>query len=531
MALQNRLTATLSVIQGVILAASAQAGDGFFMAKKTADYLEPAIPRAAEDKEAAEKLAALAAKTGRKPNILIVVVDDLGYGDLGCYGGGEAVGSPTPNIDRLAREGLRLTSCYSQPTSTPSRAALMTGRLPCRSGLIRPLLPGDPFKVNPWTGEVTAAGILSDSGYVTGLAGKWHLGEGEGMKPHEVGYDEFYGFLGVVSDYTAYVDPRKYGPLVLKPERLAVYHGLGALEYVVDAKKGGEMKKVKPLATAEDVANCDQEFADWSVDFIKRAAAAGKPFYLVHASAKVHKDNWPSKAYVGKSPAATPYRDSVVEVDDIVGRLMKTLEETGQAGNTLVFITSDNGPSEDVFPDGGYTPFRGGKGTTWEGGVRAPGIAYWPGMIPGGRVSDGLFDLMDLFNTSLGVAGAADKITSARFVDGIDQTSFFLAADGRTKREAVFMWSEYDLMAVRCGEFKGHVKVMNYGRPMGGLNEVTVSDVGLSPWLYNLYVDPKEQFSVGVDYTEWVIPILTGEALRHKATFVKYPIKNTGLMP
>ena len=529
MGVKRRLRVAVGLAQGAVLAASAQAGDGFFQAEKTADYLEPAIPRPEQEETVAEKLAALEARTGRRPNIIILVVDDLGYGDFGCYGGGEAVGSPTPNVDRLAREGLRLTSAYSQPTCTPTRAALMTGRLPCRTGLIRPILAGDPITVNPWSGEVTAARLLSDNGYRTALSGKWHLGEGKGMKPHEVGYDEFYGFLGVVSDYTSYMDARKYGPLMYKPERLAVYHALGATEYVVEARKGGEMKNVKPLATAEDVSKCDQEFAAWSAEFIKRAAADGKPFYLVHAFSKVHKDNWPSKAFEGKSPAATPYRDSVVEVDDIVGRLMKVVEEAGQRDNTFIFVTSDNGPNEDTYPDCGYTPFRAGKGTTWDGGVRTPGIAYWPGMIKAGRVSDGLFDLMDLFNTSLGVAGIAGEIPSGRYVDGVDQTSFLLADDGETRREAVYMWSEYDLMALRCAEFKGHLKIMTLGRPMGGVSEVTVSDVGLSPWVYNLYVDPKEQFSVGVDYLEWALPILTREGLRHAATFGKYPVKVVGL--
>jgi arylsulfatase A-like enzyme len=529
MRVRHTIRTAIGLAQGAVLAASAQAGDGFFQAKKTADYLEPAIPRPEQQKEVAEKLEALQARAGRKPNIIILVIDDLGYGDLGCYGGGEAVGSPTPNIDRLAREGLRLTSAYSQPTCTPTRAALMTGRLPCRTGLIRPILAGDPIRVNPWSGEVTAAKILSDNGYRTALSGKWHLGEGDGMRPHEVGYDEFYGFLGVVSDYTAYVDARKYGPLMYKPERLAVFHGLGATEFIVEGKKGGEMKKVKPLATAEDVSKCDQEFAEWSTGFIKRSVAEGKPFYLVHAFSKVHKDNWPSKAYEGKSPAATPYRDSVVEVDDIVGRLMNVVEEEGQKENTFVFVTSDNGPNGDVFPDSGYTPFRGGKGTTWEGGVRTPGIAYWPGMIKPGRVSDGLFDLMDLFNTSLGIAGIADEIPSGRYVDGIDQTSFLLADAGETKREAVYMWSEYDLMALRTAEFKAHLKIMKYDRPKGGLSQVTVSDVGLAPWTYDLYVDPKEEFSEGVNSLEWVLPILTREGLRHEATFAKYPVKVVGL--
>jgi len=527
---KGMLRTAVILAQGAFIAAMAQtSGDGFFMAKKTSDSMEPSIPRPEQEKEAQTKLADLQQKTGKRPNIIIFVIDDLGYGDIGCFGGGEAVGSPTPHIDRLAREGFRLTSVYSQPTCTPSRAALMTGRLPCRSGLTRPILPGDPIQVNPWAGEVTAAKLLSDNGYKTGLAGKWHLGEAQGMRPHEVGYDEFFGFLGVASDYTAYMDSRKYGPLINKPERLAAYHALGAAEYIVEGKKGGDLKNVKPLATSEDIGNCDQEFADWSINFIKRSRAEKKSFYLVHAFCKVHKDNWPGKGYQGKSPAGTPYRDAVVEVDDMVGRILKAVEEEGELDNTFIFITSDNGPNEDTFPDCGFTPFRGGKGTTWEGGVRVPGIAYWHGMIKAGRVSDGLFDLTDLFNTSLGLAGISNKMPGGRYIDGVDQTAFLLADDGKTKREAVYMWSEYDFAAMRCAEFKAHIKILTPGRPMGGVSQVTISDVGMSPWVYDLYMDPKEQFSVSVDYLEWVLPILTREGLRHQMTFLKYPPKNIGL--
>jgi arylsulfatase len=176
--------------------------DPFDQAVRVADHMEPAIPHPQQEQVAREKLTTLRAKVGRPPNLLIFLVDDMGWGDVGAYGGGVAVGAPTPNIDRLARQGLRLTSFYAQSLCTPSRAALMTGRLPPRSGLTRPLLTGENPRVNPWDGEDTAAKLLSAAGYRTALSGKWHLGEMDGTHPHQVGYDEYLGILSVASEMT-----------------------------------------------------------------------------------------------------------------------------------------------------------------------------------------------------------------------------------------------------------------------------------------------------------------------------------------
>lgn len=170
----------------------------FNAAVQVAPHLEPSIPRAEQDAAAAAKLVALQERFGRKPNILILVADDMGWGDPGTYGGGGAIGAPTPTLDRMAADGLKLTSTYAQPTCTPTRAALMTGRLPTRSGLTRPILTGEQIAVNPWAEEVTTAALLSAAGYRTALSGKWHIGELEGMRPHDVGFDEYYGVLSVV---------------------------------------------------------------------------------------------------------------------------------------------------------------------------------------------------------------------------------------------------------------------------------------------------------------------------------------------
>jgi len=518
----------LSVAQPSSAQKPAAAKDPFDKSVRVAAHLEPAIPRPEQEKIAANKLATLRKKTGQSPNILIFLVDDMGWGDVGVFGGGIAVGAPTPNIDRLARQGLRLTSFYAQSLCTPSRAALMTGRLPPRSGLTRPLLTGENPKVNPWADEDTTAKLLSDVGYQTALVGKWHLGEMDGTHPHQVGYDEYLGILSVASEMTQAVDVRLYPDLLNKPERVKALRKL-VLPQVTAGKKGQELEVIEEIKSTDDMAKLDQTFADYSDQFIRRTVKQKKPFFLIHAFSRLHNDNYPAPGYAGKSPAAFPYKDAVVEVDDIVGRLMETVKQTGQLENTFVFFTSDNGGNEDVWPDGGYQPWRGGKGTTWEGGVRVPGIAYWPGMISPGRESDGLFDIMDLFNTSLAVAGQSERISSDRYIDGIDQTGFLLADQGESARQTVFLYSETTLTAMRWQEYKVHLKVFLTQSPRRNIDESTLVTTGTAPWVYNLYVDPKEQQSSGHRFFEWGLPRMVGFVKAHEATYLKYPMKDLGL--
>jgi len=505
-----------------------EAGNVFNPTVQSQPYLEPHIPRPEQDAAATQKLADLEARAGRKPNILLLLVDDMGWGDPGVYGGGIAVGAPTPNIDQLAREGLRLTSTYAQPTCTPTRAAILTGRIPTRSGLTRPTLSGENPTTNPWDIEASLPGLLSEVGYRTALAGKWHLGEAEGSRPHQAGFDEWYGILSVISDMSQQLDVRLYPDMLLRPERLAALKELSEAA-ITKGVKGGPLEVAEEITSIEELAQIDQKFADFSEDFIRRAAQDNVPFFLEHSFARVHNDSYPAEGYAGKSPAGFPYKDAVIEVDDIVARLIKVLEETGQLENTFVFLTSDNGANEDLYPDNGFQPWRGGKGTTWEGGVRVPGIAYWPGMISPGRESDGLFDLTDFFNTSLALAGASDTIPSERYIDGIDQSSFLLADDGQSRRDAVFMYSENNFMAVRWLEYKVHFKVMLQHAPRRNLDETTVSDVGMSPWVYNLYIDPKEQASSGHSRFEWGLPQVLQKVQRHLATFKDYPSTDIGL--
>lgn len=276
-----------------------------------------------------------------------------------------------------------------------------------------------------------------------------------------------------------------------------------------------------------NIASLDQDFAEYSEQFIRRATASGQPFYLMHAFAKVHFDNYPAAAFKGKSPAMYPYKDAVIEVDDIVGRLIKVLEATGQAQNTLVFFTSDNGPQDDIWPDAGYTPFRGSKGSTWEGGVRVPAIAWWPGMIKAGRVSDGLFDLLDLFNTAVTLGGAQGDLPKDRYLDGINQASFLLADNGLSNRETVF-WMQDQYMALRWREYKVHKNILTTGdnqySGMGSLQNSTVQKAAYIGLVYNLYIDPQEKQSISLR-KGWLLPFIQKQRSRHFKTFQQYPPK------
>ncbi len=493
-------------------------------AERQHDNFEPAVLHPDQSRAAQAKLDAIYKRTGKRPNILIFVVDDLGYGDVGAYGGGESLGAPTPHIDRLAREGLKLTSTYAQPSCTPTRAALNTGRLPVRSGLLTPKLLNDTADIS---GELLAAKILSGAGYRTALSGKWHLGEKDGSRPWQVGFDEFTGFLGVAN---AYQEEHPSSPDVVNdPELLAELRSMPASRDLWSAtkEKGGTSLGQINWANSKDL---DQKFAAFSEDFIRRSVKSGKPFYLSHNFSKVHYFNEPSKAFVGRSATKDVYRDSVIEVDDIVGRLTKLLEDLKIADNTIVFFTSDNGPEEDSYPESGATPFRGAKGTTLEGGVRVPGIFWWPGMIKPGRVSDGLFDMTDMFNTSLAVAGvdAAKAVPTDRYIDGIDQTPFLLADNGESAREAVYFWNADLFAGVRWRYYKMATSEIQVGtgsvRDFGGLDNAQVI-TPLNGLMYNLYLDPKERKSVLIEKA-WVPSYALGPLIAlHGATMAKYPPK------
>lgn len=488
---------------------------------------QSAIPLAAQEKAAVEKLAALQKKTGRKPNIVWFLIDDMGFGDPGFNGGGASIGAATPNMDRLAANGLKLTSTYSQPTCTPTRSAILTGRIPARTGLTRPILTGDKLTKNPWDDEVSLPTILSSAGYKSVLSGKWHIGELEGMRPFDVGFDEFYGYYGAEKEISQEFDKRRYPDLVLDSFKLDAYHKSGAAKDLVYGKKGGKEQLIKATTSVEDMAEADQVLKDFSIKKIREFSKSGESFFLEHSFMKVHTDVWASKKYEGKSASKYPYKDGVVEVDAIIGEIVNELEKNGLLENTFIFITSDNGPQMDAWPDAGFTPFRGTKGSAWEGGTRVPGVAYWKGMIKP-RESAELFDLMDLYNTTAAIAGALDKVPIDRPIDGINQAGFLLADNGQSARDRIHTWVERDLVAIRLHELKMYFMVTESENPHLMIDQSTITKSGLAPWLFNLYIDPKESRVLGHALSPWTAS-MAAEAKYHAASFVKFPPKNVGL--
>ncbi len=517
------LAAALLLSSAPAAFAQAQADPMVQKTVRPAENMEPVILHTGQEAEARAKLAALEKKTGKKPNILIFLMDDVGWSDLGVFGGGTAVGAPTPAMDKLGHEGLVLTSTYSQPSCSPTRATILTGRLPMRHGVLYPPMYGEKGGLD---GEVTMAQLLSQAGYVTQAVGKWHCGENTGSQPQNVGFDDFYGFLSVSDMYTEWRDPYYFPEIVSSPERTEMIKGFPFDRHFVHAKKGGQIEDLEEV-TIPVSAQLDEKWANYSVEFIKKMAKSDKPFFLYHGTRGAHFDNYPPDEFKGKSPAKHPYKDVMVELDDILGRLVKALQETGQLENTLIFITSDNGPEMESWPDCGTTPFRGAKGNTYEGGVRVPGIAYWKGTIVPGRISDGLFDLSDLYTTAISLANAKDILPKDRYIDGIDQTSFLLSDKGESNRRAVYYWLMTYPSAVRMGEFK--LTIVSESD-----NDNDVSNMGgfsgeyrfhASPRFYNLYLDPKEMHSYFIRKLAYE-NVLRDALKEHVFTFKKYPPKH-----
>ncbi|MBN9286849.1 MAG: arylsulfatase [Gammaproteobacteria bacterium 39-13] len=489
-----------------------------------ADNMEPVIAHSEQMKEAQDKLATLEKKTGKKPNIIVFLMDDVGWMDMGFNGGGIAVGNPTPDIDKIAAEGLILTSAYSQPSCSPTRATIMTGQYPVHHGILIPPMYGQPGGLE---GAITVAKLLSDQGYVTQAIGKWHIGENEGSQPQNVGFDDFRGFLSVSDMYTEWRDPNYNPEVALSPARTAYINELPFNKDDVHAVKGGKAESVGTI-TVDYIKDLDQRWLDYGQKFIRQVSTGNKPFFLYYGTRGCHFDNYPNEYYQGRSPARTSYSDCIVEMNDVFAKLHKTLVETGQLENTIIFFTSDNGPEAEV-PPHGRTAFRGAKGSTWEGGVRVPTFVYWKGMIEP-RKSEGLFDLSDIFNTALSLAGKSGAelgklVPKERYIDGIDQTSFLLAKNGESNRRSILYFWNDQLAGTRMDEFKlmTLVQLPNAATPdgyKGGFSGIISKAAGLV--MFNLYTNPQENDAIGIRHLPMGVPLET-EMQRYHEVLKKFP--------
>ncbi len=448
------------------------------------------------------RLADREAATGRKPNIVVFLMDDVAFSDPGFNGGGNVYGQPTPNFDRYAAQGTVLTSAYSTPTCTPSRASLLTGQSPLHHGLLRPSIPGEQGGLND---PMTLPMVLKTVGYTTQGMGKWHLGESRSALPQNLGFDDFYGFSGVPEYFTGWRDPSINPELALSPERYQAFAERESAQRGIHCRASDtEACERTEVIDIDQVKTLDEDYASRAEDFIRTGAEGDTPWFLMQNTRGCHFFNYPSDKWAGRSPARTVYSDCIVEMDDIFGRLMKAVEDSGQADNTIVVVTSDNGPECEV-PPAGHTAFRGCKGTAWEGGVRVPTFVYWPGMVPTRR-SDALFDQMDLFNTLAHVAGVdqarlSELVPTDRYISGIDQASFLLVANGRpNRRSRIYTMNKY-VTGVRVDEFKWVITgqdeegISTRGYVGGFSGSIWTDSGGIT--LYNLYRSPREEETLG----------------------------------
>ncbi|SAL55703.1 arylsulfatase [Caballeronia humi] len=477
-----------------------------------------------------------------KPNIVLIVADDVGWGDLGVYGGGEGRGMPTPNLDRMANEGMTFFDFYAQPSCTPGRAAMQTGRNPNRSGMTTVSFQGEGGGLP--AAEWTLASVLKLANYKTYFIGKWHLGESDYALPNAQGYDDMkYVGLYHLNAYT-YADPKWFPDMDPKQREMFARVTKGMLSGKAGEKAHEEFKingqyENDPANRIVGIPFVDRYIEKGSLDDIDEAAQSGKPFFLNVNFMKVHQPNLPDPDYIGKSLSKSKYADSMVELDARVGRLMDKLREKGLDKNTLVIFTTDNGAWQDVYPDAGYTPFRGTKGTDREGGTRAPAIAWWPGKIAPNTRNFDIVGGLDLMATFAKVAGVAlpknDREGKPIIFDSYDMTPI-LFGTGKSERTAWFYFTENELTpgAVRLGHYKA---VFNLRGDGGALTGGLAADTNLGwkgpekyvatvPQIFDLYQDPQERYDLFMNnYTErtWTMPAFSGALKDLMKTYIKYP--------
>ncbi|HZN25089.1 MAG TPA: arylsulfatase [Burkholderiales bacterium] len=411
-----------------------------------------------------------------KPNIVLVLADNLGWGELGCYGGGALRGAPTPRIDAFAAEGLRLTNFNVESDCVPTRSALMTGRHPIRTGALQSVPAGLPQGIIPW--EITLAQIIRDQGYATAIYGKWHLGDRPGRYPTDRGFDEWYGIPRTTNESMFTSTPGFDASVVPMP-------------YVMEARTG-EAATEAVVYDLEMRRRIDSDLVERTRDFMRRQTTAGKPFFAYVPLTQLHYPTIPHREFAGRTGVGD-FADSMVEMDHRVGQVVDEVSALGIAENTVFIFASDNGPEFRRPWRGTAGPWRGTYHTSMEGSLRVPFIVRWPDRIPAGAVSNEIVHVTDLFATLAGIAGA--RIPEDRPIDGVDQLAFFMQPSGKSRREGFVFYIKDELRAVKWRNWKMHV--VWEPEPNIGPNHLE------TPWIFNVVSDPKEETDVGND-NSWV---------------------------
>jgi arylsulfatase A-like enzyme len=410
----------------------------------------------------------------KQPNIIYLLVDNWGWGDISAQGGT----TPTPEIDALAAEGMRLLNFNVENQCTPTRSAIHTGRLPIRSGTQKVAAPGEPDGLAPW--EYTIAELLSDAGYKTALYGKWHIGSKIGRLPNDQGYDEWWG-INEGSNAAAYTSTPQFDPNVAE------------IPHLWKGKKGSPSIKTEPY-DIEAKRNLDHGSTERAVEFIQRNAKGKNPFFLYLGFTHFHPPWGVHDDFENKSKAGI-YADTKMEVDRNIGIVLDAIEKAGISDNTIVILTGDNGAANYPSPGlvtgevgGSNGPWRGGLSTAYEGGLRTPAMIRWPNRVPAGVVSDEIVSALDWLPTIASLAGVPELVPSDRPIDGVDQAAFLLGKENKSAREHVVVYVGDTLFAVKWRNMKVHFATAEGTHSY--IQKYTF------PQVFDIKEDPKESYEL-----------------------------------
>lgn len=429
------------------------------------------------------------AQASKKPNIVFILADNLGYGELGVYGGGLLRGAPTPRIDALAGEGTRLLNFNVEPQCTPSRSSFFTGRFSLRSGTYAVPAAGMADGLTLW--EVTIPELLSAQGYATGMWGKWHLGSAESRLPTAQGIDEWYGIPRTYDEAMWTAQNESQGMWPSLGDRQGWDPKISPPEPIYEARRGQKPRQVASLDLARR-RTMEAEITDRAVEFIKRNAAEGKPFFAYVSSSLVHMPVLPHPEFAGRTGNGD-WADTLAEMDYRTGQILDAIREAGIEDNTVVIYTSDNGPESTDPWQGDSGPWRGTYFTGTEASLRTPFIIRWPGKVPKGRVSNEIVHMVDMLPTLAHVAGA--KVPTDRPIDGVDQLAFLEGKTEQSSREGFPVYVADRLTAVKWKNWK-----------MILIDQENMYDAPVKlaePKIVNLLTDLKEKRDVAARAT-WV---------------------------
>jgi arylsulfatase len=452
------------------------------------------------------------AHAAKKPNIVLVFLDNFGWGEPGFNGGGITRGAATPNIDKVASEGLRLTNFNVEVQCTPSRAALMTGRYAIRTGNATIPIGKGVYGLVQW--ENTMAEMLSDAGYKTGMFGKWHLGRTKGRFPTDQGFDEWFGIPNS-TDESVYSNMQGFAESGVDET------------YVMQSTKGKTPKKIRPYRL-EYRPLIDRELTNRAMSFMEKQVKAKKPFFVYLPYTATHFPTMPHPDFKGKSGNG-PWADLLMQIDSYTGELMAKLDKLGVSDNTIFIFTADNGPETLDFNSTNFTvettvhgspgPWRGSLFTGFEGALRVPFAVRWPGKIKPGISSDEIVHLMDLYPTLAKVAGG--KVPKDRVIDGIDMSKFMFGNEKKSGRDGFIVYMGKDIFGVKWKNWKLHFKEQD----SWNTEMVTYT----MPRLYNLLTDPQERDNVLFPHT-WVPKAALPQLVEHVASLKKNPPIATGAL-